>query len=211
MAFTCPNLLVNGNCDDNACTFGHTILNCEPCGLEFNSPNECNEHMESNKHRMRILGQTVFYYCRICKANVPAQKKWEQHIKGRIHHRKADDAGVPPGDVAPQPAISTATATVCDLCQIVLPNRFWNEHLNGRDHKFLEQHSRYMAAVEQSESDKNSVVVEGSLDFEFIDPPEAKIGKELIATIKASKTSSKFVLLEAKLASDHRKNSGDSS
>ena len=129
------------------------------------------------------------------------------HIQGRIHRRKADDAGVPPGDVAPQPAISTASATACDLCQAVILNRFWVEHLNARDHKLREQHSRYMTAVEQSESDKNGVVVEGSFDFDFIDPPVAEVGIALTATIKTSKSSSRFVLLEEKLASDRGKRS----
>ena len=63
-----------------------------------------------------------------------------------------------------------------------------------------------MTALEQSESDKNGVVVEGSFDFEFIDPPEAKVGKILSATIKA-KSSSRVVLLEAKLASDRGRSS----
>ena len=65
-----------------------------------------------------------------------------------------------------------------------------------------------MTAVEQSETDKNGVVVEGSFDFGFIDPPVAKEGKELTATIKTSQPSSKSVLLEANLASVHGKSSG---
>ena len=88
-------------------------------------------------------------YCRICEANVAFHKGWEQHLQGRNHQRKADGAGV---DVASQPVNSMATATACDLCQDVLPNRFWNEHLNMRDHKMREQHSQYMTAVEQSET-----------------------------------------------------------
>ena len=130
------------------------------------------------------------------------------HIRGRVHRRKADDAGVPPIDVAPQPAISTATATACDLCQAVLPNHLWNEHLNTKNHKLREQYNRYMTAVEQSETDKNGVVVEGSFDFDFIDPAVAKVGKEVTATIKATESSSKIVLLEAKLASALGKTGG---
>ena len=110
--------------------------------------------------------------------------------------------------MASQPVNSMATATACDLCQDVLPNRFWNEHLNTRDHKMREQHSQYMTAVEQSETDKNGVVVEGLFDFEFIDPPAAQLGKELTATIKASQPSSKIILLEAKLASAQGKGIG---
>ena len=65
-----------------------------------------------------------------------------------------------------------------------------------------------MTAVEQSETDKNGVIVEGSFDFGFIDPPVAKEGKELTATIKAS---SRYDLLEAKLVSAQEKSSGVSS
>ena len=209
MTSTCPNVLVNGTCENNACTYAHTILTCEPCGFVFQSPNEYNQHLKTKKHRLRVLGQTVVYYCSICDANVP--NRWEQHTQGRIHQRKADGAGLPPMDVAPQPAISTASATACDLCQIVLPNHVWNEHLNTRNHKLREHYSRYMTAVEQSETDKNGVVVEGSFDFEFIDPPVAQVGTELTATVKASQPSSRSVLLEAKLASAQGKSSGVSS
>jgi helicase MOV-10 len=205
----CPTVLVNGTCDNTSCTYSHTILTCDPCGFVFQSPKEYNQHLGSKNHRSKILGDAIAYYCSICNANVPSHKGWEQHIQGRIHQQKADDAGVSI-DVAPQPAISTASATACDLCQIVLPNRFWKEHLKKEDHKLREQYSRYMIAVEQSETNRNGVVVEGSFDFEFIDPPEAEVGKESTISVKASKPSSKFVLLEAKLAS-HRGNSGVSS
>ena len=151
------------------------------------------------------------YYCQICEANVAPYKGWEQHIQGRIHQQKADDvAGVQQVDVAPQPPNSTASATACDLCQDVLPNRFWNEHLNTRDHKLREQHNRYMTVVEQSETDKNGVVVEGLFDFGFIDPSAAQVGKELSATIRTSRPSS-FVLLGTRLASAQGKNTGVSS
>ena len=213
MTSTCPNLLVNGTCNDNACSYDHTILTCEPCGFVFKSLNERKKHLESKKHRLRILGQNVSSYCPICEANVSSHSGWEQHIQGRLHQRKADGAGVRPEDVAPQPANSTATATACDLCQIVLSNRVWNQHLDSRDHKLREQYNRYMSAVEQSETDKNGVVVEGSFDFEIIDPPVAKVGKELTVTIKASQVSStgRSVLLDAKLASAQGKKSGVSS
>jgi helicase MOV-10 len=205
-------MLVNGTCEDNACTYAHSILTCEPCGFVFQLPNEYNQHLESKNHRSRILGQAVFYYCPICEANVPTYSKgWEQHIQGRNHQRKAGGAGVPV-DVAPQPPISTATATACDLCQVVLPKRVWNEHKKTRNHKLREQYGRYMTAVEQSETNKNGVIVEGSFDFEFIDPLVAEVGKELTATIKASQPSSRSaVLLEAKLASAKGKSSKVSS
>jgi len=208
----CPNFLANGICENIACTHTHTIFTCEPCGFVFQSSIEYNQHLETKKHRSRVLGQTAVNYCSICKANVQNHKGWEQHIQERIHQQKADDAGVPPADVVPQPAKSTATATACDLCLIVVPNRFWIEHLNTQDHKLREQHSRFMTAVEQSEIDKNGVVVEGSLDFEIIDPTVAKVGKELILTVKSPQSPSRSVkLLEAKLASAQGNRSGVSS
>ena len=211
MTSSCPNVFVNGTCQDKTCPFAHNILTCEPCGLVFPSPNEYNQHFQSKKHRLKIQGQAVVYYCIICEANVWSHKGWEVHILGRNHERKADRAGVPPGDVAPQPAMSTASTTACDLCQVVLPNHVWSQHLNSRDHNSRERYSLYMTAVEQSETDKNGVIVEGSFDFGFIDPPVAKEGKELSATIKASQSSSRSVLLEAKLASAQGKSSGVSS
>ena len=104
-------------------------------------------------------------------------------------------------------------ATACDLCQIVLSNCSWNQHLDSQDHKLHEQYNWYMSAMEQSKTDKNSAVVEGSFDFEIINPPVAKVGKELSVTIKASKPSStgRSVLLDTKLASVQGKKSGVSS
>ena len=150
----------------------------------------------------------VVYYCAICEVNVAIHKGWEHHIQGRYHQQMANGARMPTVNVAPQTAISTASATACDLCQVELPSHVWDEHLNTLDHKLREQHSRYMAALEQSETDKNGVFVEGSFDFEFIDPPAARVGKELTAAIKAS---SRFVLLEANLASAQGKSRGVSS
>jgi hypothetical protein len=48
---------------------------------------------------------------------------------------------------------------------------------------------------------KTAWSLKGLSNFEFINPSEAEVGKELTATIKASKASSRFVLLEVKLAS----------
>ena len=201
MTPTCPNVLVNGTCEDRACIYAHNIFTCEPCEFVFQSPNEYNQHLKTKKHRRRILGQGTCHYCSICEINVANNRGWEQHIQGRLHQRKADSAGVSPVDVAPQPPISTASGTACDLCQVVLPNHIYNEHLNTRNHKSRERYSRYMTALEKSETDKNGVVVEGSFDFGFVEPLVAKVGTEITSTIKASISPNKSVLLEAKLAS----------
>ena len=150
----------------------------------------------------------LVYYCATCDANVATHYGWDRHIQGRIHQQKVDDEVAPS---APQPVNSRASATACDLCQDVLPNRFWIEHVNSRDHKLQEQHCRYMTAVEQSETNKNGVVIEGLFDFGFIDPPAAQVGKELTANVKDSEASSSIVLLGAKLASAIGRNSGVSS
>lgn len=204
---SCPNVLSNGICEDKTCTFIHNILTCDLCGLVLRSAEDYNQHLKSRQHRLRILGQTIVSYCSICEVNVATYKDWEQHIQGRNHRRKADGAGVPI-EVAPQPAVSTAFATACDLCQVVVPNHDWNQHISSSNHQLHEQFSRYTIAVEESETDKNGVVVEGSFDFDIIDPSVAAVGKELTATIKALQASSKCVLLEAKLASAQGKSSG---
>jgi helicase MOV-10 len=134
---------------------------------------------------------------------------WEQHTQGRIHLGNAASKGVS-ADVAPQPPTTTSSETACDLCQIMVHNRFWDKHLESSKHKSREQFTRYMAAVEQSETDKNGVVVEGSFDFGFIDPAVGQAGKEITVTIKTSQPSSKSVLLEAKLASAQGRSGGKS-
>lgn len=209
-ASSCPNVLANGSCADRGCRYIHTMLPCEPCGFLFNSTDAYASHLESNAHHARIIGQTVTQYCPLCEANVTGQRGWKEHTQGRSHQRKAVSTGVP-ADVAPQPPVATASAMACDLCQIVLPTHIWNTHLTSAKHKSRELFSRYMTAVEQSEADKNGVVVEGLFDFDFIDSAVAQVGKQMSATVKALQPSSNCVLLEAKLASAQGKGGGVSS
>ena len=204
----CPNVLANGSCEDQTCTYIHTILTCEPCGFVFDSADAYALHMTTKKHHSKIQGRSVALYCSICEANVTGGlKDWAMHIQGRKHRQKAINAGVP-ADVAPQPATTTSSSTVCDICQVVIFARYWNNHLNGPNHKLREQFTRYMTAVEQSETDKNGLIVEGLFDFDFIDPHVAQAGKQTTATIKTSQPFCKTVLLEAKLASTQGQSSG---
>lgn len=197
----CPNVLANNTCEVHACPYIHTILTCEPCGFVFQSDDLYHLHLESRKHRSKISGRAVISYCPICSANVPGgQKHFEQHTRGRKHQSEALSKGVSP-DVAPQPATTTSSSTACNLCQIVVPSHSWNGHLKSQKHKSRQEFARYMTAVEQSETDKNGVVVEGSFDFDFIDPPVAEAGKTTVVQIKTSQPFSTSVLLEVKLAS----------
>lgn len=206
----CPNVLANGTCEDQACAHLHTILTCEPCGFVFKSTDAYNLHVATKKHRSKILRRSVISFCSLCEANVTGgQEQWERHTKGRLHLRSAASKGVS-ADVAPQPATTTSFETACDLRQIMVVTRFLDRHLRSSNHKSREQFTRYMAAVEQSETDKNGVVVEGSFDFDFIDPAVGQAGKEITATIKTSQPSSKSVLLEAKLASAQGRSGGNS-
>ncbi|KAF8804655.1 RNA helicase [Phlegmacium glaucopus] len=206
----CPNVLANGTCDDKGCPHTHTMWTCEPCGFVFQSADLHDLHLATKKHHSKISGRSVVSYCSICEANVSGgQEQWKQHIQGRNHRQKALSKGVS-SDVVPQPATTTSSSTACDLCQIVVPTLYWTRHLNNEKHQSREQFTRYMTAVEQSETDKNGVVVEGLFDFDFIDPPVAQVGKITTISIKTSQPFSKSVLLEAKLASAQG-NSGISS
>lgn len=197
----CPNVLANGTCEVHACPHIHTIFTCEPCGFVFQSSDLYDIHLKTNKHHSKISGRSVVSYCSICKANVTGgHTQFQQHTQGRKHQSKALSEGVSP-DVTPQPATTTSSSTACDLCQIMVHTLFWNMHLSSRLHKSREEFTRYMTAVEQSETDKNGVVVEGTFDFGFIDPPVAQAGKTTIVNIKTSQPFSTSVLLGAKLAS----------
>ena len=197
----CPNVLANGTCDDQACPYVHTILTCEPCGFVFQSPDQYEFHLTTKKHHSKISGRSVVSYCPICDANVSGgQEQWKQHTQGRNHERMALSKGVS-SDVAPQPATTMSSSTACDLCQIMVPTPYWTRHLSSHKHKLRESFTRYMTAVEQSETDKNGVVVEGLFDFDFINPAMAQVGKTTTVIIKTSQPFSKSILLGAKLAS----------
>ncbi|PPQ72286.1 hypothetical protein CVT24_004675 [Panaeolus cyanescens] len=76
--------------------------------------------------------------------------------------------------------------------------------ISGAKHQSRVTFSRYSSALEESESDKNDVVVEGVFDFKCIEPDTASSGVRTNAVIKTSNQLCKATLIEVKLSSDHK-------
>ncbi|KAF4616960.1 hypothetical protein D9613_008723 [Agrocybe pediades] len=197
----CPNVLTTGTCPDASCEYEHTILTCEPCQFVFVTNEALQVHLSSDKHRRRVAGSSFASHCRICAVNITGgEKAWTQHIEGRRHLENASIQGVP-ADVDPQVPSDTATGSYCNFCDIVVPRRFWTVHVASSKHKSRETFSTYKVALEEAAMDKHDIVVEGQLDFDFVDIDVARAGKHHIVAIKTSVPASKCALVDMKLAS----------
>ncbi|KDR68388.1 hypothetical protein GALMADRAFT_78731 [Galerina marginata CBS 339.88] len=197
----CPDVLSLGSCSNNACPYTHNVLTCEPCNFVFSDQDAYDIHLSTDKHRNRVSGCSFAAHCCICVANISGgEKQWTQHVHGKRHRGRALTQGIS-AEVEPQVASTTPHAVFCDLCQCMVQNRSWTSHTNNDKHKSRVSFMKYRNAIEEAEADKNGVVVEGVFDFDVVDPAAARVGKEIIATVKTAVPSSRCVLLEVKLAS----------
>ncbi|KAF8156820.1 RNA helicase [Crassisporium funariophilum] len=159
-------------------------------------------HYQSKKHKSKVAGRSDFVYCSICAINVGGgQKSWEQHFQGRSHQKKARIQGVLSSQIEPQAAQNTVTETFCHLCQISVMNSAWQKHITQRRHLTREVFTKYKSALDEAQTDKNGVIIEGLFDVGFVNPAIAHTGMEISVIIKTSLYSSKSVLVEIKLAS----------
>ncbi|KAH9477519.1 Putative helicase mov-10-B.1 [Psilocybe cubensis] len=201
MAGNCPNVLAQGTCSDSNCKFSHTITTCETCNLVFEDSDAYEIHLSDKKHQSRVSGSSVVSHCIICVANITGgEKGWQVHITGKRHATQAITKGLSPS-IEPQAAITTAKNTFCDLCQAMVYNAHWNAHIRKEQHTSRESFMRYRSALEDAEADKNDVIVEGSFDFDFVDPTAAAAGVHLYANVKTTVIHGRCELYELRLAS----------
>jgi len=197
----CPNVLSYGTCSDSSCPHVHNIQTCEPCSLVFSTNEAYQEHLGTVKHLNRTSGRSLVSHCSICKANITGgETQFKQHIRGRKHISIASTLGIS-SLVVPQAASSTGKETFCELCQVVVPNQFFNLHVKGDRHASRETFTKYTSAIVEAESDKNDVSVEGMSDFDFVAPEIAKSGIQREFTIRTTQPFGKCSLVSAKLAS----------
>ncbi|KAF8156821.1 RNA helicase [Crassisporium funariophilum] len=198
----CPNVLLHGSCSDGACQHDHTVLNCDTCQLIFSTATEHKAHLRSEKHKAKAAGIPAFAYCSICAINVGGgQKAWELHFSGRRHKAIAEDKGLSTLQVEPQAAQSTDRETHCELCQMMVMNWGWKRHIRTKQHLTREAFTKYKSALDEAQTDKNGVIIEGAFDVGFVEPDIAQAGMDIGVIIKTSVYMSKSVLVEIKIAS----------
>lgn len=199
----CPNVLAHGTCSDQACPFLHNIVNCEPCGLIFDSHHNYQQHIKSNRHIRRLAGQGVTVSCPICSINVyNGQKGWAFHIMTRKHKAALGQAGVKEDAVGPQEGLTRGNIRHCDVCHVSVPLHAWSSHVQGPKHRSREAYAKYESVLGEAAKDKNGLIVEGDLDFGYVDPhsPSLQTDRRRIVEIKSSQALCHSTLLQVNLA-----------
>jgi hypothetical protein len=77
--------------------------------------------------------------------------------------------------------------------------------MGGRIHKRQEKYRAMMSVFDEAERDKNGVTVEGTFDFDIIDPAVGAAGITLRAMLNVIIPQSKITLVAANLASAARR------
>lgn len=197
----CPNVLLQGTCSDIACQYTHNVHLCELCNLIFPTPSGYQDHLATPAHQNRARGTSVLSHCPLCDLNIgDGEAGWRIHIGGKRHAKAARREGVP-AEIPRGPPSSTQLSKLCELCQAVIPLTDWSLHVEGRKHQSRETFTRYKSAIEEAETDKNGVSVEGEFDFGFIEPSEATHGVKRTATVSTSVPRCKCVVTGIRLAS----------
>ncbi|KAH6909397.1 RNA helicase [Coprinopsis sp. MPI-PUGE-AT-0042] len=124
------------------------------------------------------------------------------HLGGRKHRQRAIVLGVSP-TVEPLQATSTPKFTFCEVCKIQVEPRKWERHIQTQKHRGKETFMQYRAVLDESEKDKNGLVVEGGGDLGYRDPTSAAGTLSFQISIKSTVPFGKSVLREAKLFSQH--------
>jgi helicase MOV-10 len=174
---------------------------CEPCGFIAANADAYNSHVQGKKHKSKVFGRSGVAYCHICKKNIDAgMPGWNQHIAGQKHIACAMVQALAP-NIEPEEATANDGQINCGICQRIVPRAAWNQHLLSIGHQRKEAFTKYKAALDEAEKDKNGVSIQGTFDFDFVDPAVGAMGLQSTVAIKTSLPFSKSVLVEAKLAS----------
>jgi helicase MOV-10 len=198
MPRNCPNILASGVCTDALCRLEHNIRTCDACNYVANNVSDYNAHIKSKKHqRAMARGRpNQSYYCRVCQCPVESDV-WEQHIAGKKHLRQAQNPNIEPTFTFP-----TETHTFCGICQISILNHLWGEHLSCGRHTRSQRYAVFKTAQEDSEKDKNGVVVDGDSDFGILEPTVGASGVTVSLRISCTVPLAKIVMVSAKLSAD---------
>ena len=92
-------------------------------------------------------------------------------------------------------------STRCDVCSTNIPNAHWERHVRGQRHAKASTFVALQAAIDESETDKNGVVISpGELDFGFEEATSRNTAWTMEVNIQNT-NATKIKLVEARLAS----------
>lgn len=202
MVAACPKILSAGHCDDDSCRFRHDVLICKPCRRICPDQRSLDAHLISKKHLAAVSGVPVLCYCSVCDRTI-GRSSWNQHIRGSPHLKAAKRRDVSP-NVQPEVPEEVAGCTFCPPCNIHITHNAWNAHTAGRKHRARTQYTKFTSALEEAEEDKHGVTVEGSLDFDVVDPSTASAGVSKKVTISTTVPHARLSVAVRLASSKHR-------
>ena len=203
MVAACPQLLLNGACVDEGCSYRHNVQICRPCGVICYNDRTYQLHNTSQRHLKRLSGSSGSFHCTVCQTNVPAGAGWAMHIRGRKHATLARQQGVDP-DVLPEEASIPLGHTHCNVCNLSVPQRMWASHVETRSHVRKALVAAYEAAFEEASKNKHGIDVsheDDGLDFDIVDVADASRGVTMTLTVRNTVPTSRITLLKAKFSS----------
>lgn len=147
-----------------------------------------------------MASSTGWMHCPVCDDHVSGQHLWNIHLRSRRHVRICEEQGVPP-DVAPEETETIPNHRFCATCFRQIPNKSFAQHIAGKKHLAKERFALYTAVLEEAESDKHGVTVNGNFDFGIVEVAQATPGVRKNATISTQVPNASIRLLSTTLAS----------
>ena len=198
MSSTCPQLLTDGTCSNSSCVHLHDLKFCDTCGIGIVPGTEV-AHSKTKQHLSRA--DNKFLYCDICDTGIVALN-WKAHISGNRHVKAANRKGVLPAVGRGGPIVTDLEGyRYCKLCRIHVPDNGWTIHTRGRTHIGSEKLSAFQALRDDAESDKHGITIDGSSNFDIIDPADSSTGTSMALVIGMTVPHSKVKLAELVLIS----------
>ncbi|KAJ7598461.1 P-loop containing nucleoside triphosphate hydrolase protein [Mycena floridula] len=200
----CPSARAGLVCTKPTCQMSHNVPNCEACSRVFIDENSYRGHLKGKAHLDNVRGirNTAIHYCPVCELHTPDGQRWSVHVATKRHKAKATLHGVNSADVQPEePAAEVPGHKFCLACNVHVPDHLWKRHPTFKSHIAKQTFTKYRAALDEAEADKNGVTVTEDFDFKIVEQAQAKQGITTKGVIQLGVPSAKVTLVEAVLAS----------
>lgn len=198
----CSELLATGACSKPNCNSRHDVTVCKPCGVVCYGADAYTAHTQHRKHLAKVTGRSGVFHCPLCKTNINGSRFWENHLRGRRHHRAAAASGVSP-EIEPEEPVTLPGYIYCEVCDTNILKGEWNRHPNTPSHQRKLAFAKYEAVMDEAMKDKHGVELshDGSgVDFGIVDVAIAQRGSSISVKVRNTVPSSRFTLLEVKLS-----------
>lgn len=200
MVQACPSLLAIGACQSTNCTRNHLIKFCESCRLVCQDLNSYASHLRGRGHASKLKNSSINVFCTTCDKNFAASS-WDSHVQGQKHLRDSQRAGLAP-EIQPQEGRPPPGSLHCRLCNSNVKTSGWEAHQAGPTHRKKERYFLLKAVFDVATNDKGSVVIlpPEELDFETVEPADARQGVTRQLVIQVTDPSARYRLAQVTVA-----------